>query len=139
MSHRLDVPTLALDRAEVELVVRALDALARELDRVAPAQLRHLRPLQADCMAFLRAGQPASSGNATGGVRVAAVGRTMGTTRVPRENEEPLAGLVTVPEAARRTGLSAAYVRRRAAVLGYRVGGRWFIPEDRLAELRRNA
>lgn len=125
---------IALDERTARLHLRALDAMARELERVQPAQLGAVKLARADLVACLQESGATNAERATGATP------QMQPARLPSQTVRRDRGVIemlTAPEAARRFGVSATYVRRKAADWGGElIEGQWLIPSNRITTRR---
>ncbi len=125
-----------LDERSARLHLAALDALERELLRVAPTQLRAVKLARADLVRCLQA--HSSTGCATATAQVQSGAARGNTHRREGNGVSATRDLLSVSEVARQYGISAAYVRRMAPKWnGTQVAGRWLIPTDHITTRRR--
>lgn len=123
-----------LDERAARLHREALRALLREVERVQPAQRNRVRLALADLDESLRLCAAVASGRATGATDH--LQRGGGWPHTGRR-DEGVSEMLTAPEAARRFGVSAAYVRRKAADWGGElIEGQWRIPSHRIRTRR---
>lgn len=125
-----------LDEHTARLHLQALELLAREVERVAPSQLKRVNLCRADLVRCLQEHTSTRSGAATTYVR----STTSAGDTAHREGlgVAPARDWLTVSEAARRQGISVAWARRRAPGWGGKlVAGRWQIPAANITPTRR--
>ncbi len=129
-------PSLVLDEADAELVLRCVDLFCREAARVAGAQPRRATLFRADVARFLALVSEERDRAATiAGVMAASGPKMAGQGVAP----VPPPDFLTPSQAARLLSVSDSYVRRMASDWGAtKVGGHWRIPRTSvLAHLKR--
>ena len=125
---------IALDAHAARLHRDGLILLLREVERVQPAQLNSVRHALANVEESLRLCDAVASGAATGATGYVLRGGGWSHTS---GRDEGVTEMLTASEAARRFGVSAAYVRRKAADWGGElIEGQWRIPSHRIRTLR---
>ncbi len=126
-------PVLVVDRAQAALLYRAVEAFERDLERVAPSQLRHARSVKADLAAYLVTCSPRGCGTATDQWQPRRASAHDGSGEVPVISDR-----YTVSQAAVLLSCSESYVRRMASTWGgVLVAGRWLIPARKIDQLKK--